>query len=64
VSVDSYLNAIRYYFTLFFREKDEPAKKSEPTATPPPPASPSPLNIRRHFPLEPIFQYLSTGGDL
>lgn len=23
-----------------------------------------PLSTRRHFPLEPIFQYLSTGGDL
>lgn len=36
-------------------------KKSELAPLPPPFLS---LSTHRHFPLEPIFQYLSTGGDL
>lgn len=56
--VDSYLIPVRYYFTLFYREKDEPAKKSGP-------AVPSYLRLPLSLSLSP-FKYppsFSPGAD-
>lgn len=68
VSIRNHRSQSRYYyFTLFHGEKMSLRKnQNRPPlllhAIPLPSLSPSPpLSTRRHFPLEPIFQYLSTG---